>query len=328
MKGLHGRCYLLRWRLMLWVSNNRIRLLLGFCLLLGTILMAGRISFIMGWHRQRYQSKVPSSRQRFTVLINTWRRQALLRKSVNHYSSCNNVDAVRVVWSEVEPPSDSLLFVLRQSVQSHSRRSSYKVDFRVDIHEEDNLNNRFMPLDGLKTDAIFSVDDDVVVPCDTLDFAFSVWSSASDSMVGFVPRMHWLDSKKHELKQPHYRYGGWWSVWWTGTYSMVLTKAAFFHRKYLELYTYRMPASFRDYVTTERNCEDLAMSFLVANVTGAPPIWVKGKLYEIGSSGISSLKGHSRHRTRCLNTFMDMYGNMPLVASSVKAVDAQSEWFW
>lgn len=26
-----------------------------------------------------------------------------------------------------------------------------------------------------------------------------------------------------------------------------------------------------------RNCEDIAMSFLVANATGAPPIWVKGK---------------------------------------------------
>lgn len=25
-----------------------------------------------------------------------------------------------------------------------------------------------------------------------------------------------------------------------------------------------------------RNCEDIAMSFLVANATGAPPIWVKG----------------------------------------------------
>lgn len=25
-----------------------------------------------------------------------------------------------------------------------------------------------------------------------------------------------------------------------------------------------------------RNCEDIAMSFLVANETGAPPIWVKG----------------------------------------------------
>lgn len=30
---------------------------------------------------------------------------------------------------------------------------------------------------------------------------------------------------------------------------------------------------------SSRNCEDIAMSFLVANATGAPPIWVKGKQF-------------------------------------------------
>lgn len=107
---------------------------------------------------------------------------------------------------------------------------------------------------------------------------------------------------------PSYNYGGWWSVWWMGTYSMVLSKAAFFHRKYLDLYTHEMPSSIHDYVSRERyglngnflgdiwdseinlllnfkdiflifrarNCEDIAMSLLVANATGAPPIWVKG----------------------------------------------------
>ncbi|OIC72777.1 hypothetical protein A7L55_22270 [Acinetobacter baumannii] len=70
------------------------------------------------------------------------------------------------------------------------------------------------------------------------------------------------------------------------------------------------------------------MSFLVANTTGAPPIWVKGKIFEIGSTGISSLKGHSERRTRCLNDFVSLYGQMPLVASNVKAVDACDKWFW
>lgn len=98
-----------------------------------------------------------------------------------------------------------------------------------------------------------------------------------------------------------FRYGGWWSVWWTGTYSMVLSKAAFFHSKYLDIYTNNMPSSISDYITKNRflwslfpfplipfmslanfefeffrNCEDIAMSFLVANVSGAPPVWVQG----------------------------------------------------
>lgn len=289
-------------------------------------MLAGKVSSIMGWHHHIYEW---DSQERFTVLINTWRRPDLLKKSVQHYSLCPNVDSIRVVWSEYkEPPSDTLRAVLRSYVKAASRKSTHTIKLKIDVHDEDNLNTRFRPLDDLATNAIFSVDDDVVVPCNTLAFAFGVWSSAQDSMVGFVPRMHWLQPETHGSSQLRYSYGGWWSVWWTGTYSMVLSKCAFFHRKYLDLYTNHMPAQIRDFVTQERNCEDIAMSFLVANATGGPPIWVKGKLVEIGTTGISSLKGHSKHRTACLNRFVDMYGHMPLVPSNVKAMDARSTWFW
>ena len=53
-----------------------------------------------------------------------------------------------------------------------------------------------------------------------------------------------------------------------------------------------------------------------------------GKLFEIGTSGISSLTGHSEHRTACLNAFVEMYGHMPLVPSNVKAMNAHKTWFW
>ncbi|MCO5581318.1 hypothetical protein L7F22_035197 [Adiantum nelumboides] len=217
------------------------------------------------------------SEELFTVLVNTWKRPDLLKKSVQHYSQCPNVHSIRVVWSESrEPPSVPLLTALQASVKKASQKFSYTVKLKIDMHQEDNLNTRFRPLDDLGTRAIFSVDDAVLVPCDTLRFAFTIWSSAHDSMVGFVPRMHWLHGKGS--KRPKYTYGGWWSVWWTGTYSMVLSNCALFHKKYLDLYTNHMSAQIRDYVTWKRNCEDIAMSFLVANITKAPPIWVKGSM--------------------------------------------------
>ncbi|KAL8151427.1 hypothetical protein V2J09_021235 [Rumex salicifolius] len=239
--------------------------------------------------------------------------------------STRGTDAIHVVWSETDPPPDSLKAYLTKIVQSKSQMT-HKPNLRFDLNEEDNLNNRFKPIKDLRTDAIFSIDDDVIVPCDTLDFAFSVWQSAPSTMVGFVPRM--LRSSKEKSGSTSYEYRGWWSVWWTGRYSMVLSKAAFFHRKYLDIYTNEMPKSILDYVTRERNCEDIAMSLLVANVTGAPPIWVKGKIFEIGSSGISSLKGHNGRRSQCLNDFISLYGTNPLVPSNVKAVNSKREWFW
>jgi len=328
MKGSRDRSFV-RWRTYLFNCNSvghRIRFLVLFSLILGLILLVSRASSIMGW-RHDHQTRIPL-RHQYTVLINTWKRNDLLEQTVAHYATCEGVDAIRVVWSEPVPPSADLQRKLEDKVEIGSRKKYQQVDLRFDVHVQDNLNNRFKPLDGLRTDAVFSIDDDVLVPCPTLEFAFSVWTSAPDSMVGFVPRMHWVESTNLPVEHYEYTYGGWWSVWWMGSYSMVLSKAAFIHRKYLELYTHDMPASVRNYVTNKRNCEDIAMSFLVANVTAAPPIWVKAKIYEIGSTGISSLQGHSEHRSQCMNHFVSLFGYMPLVSSHVKVLDAQHQWFW
>ncbi|URE45510.1 Glycosyl transferase family 64 domain [Musa troglodytarum] len=211
----------------------------------------------------------------YTILINTWKRNDLLKQSVVHYASCVGVESIHIVWSEPDRPSDSLCDALWQAAQLNSK-SCNGTELRFDLNEEDSLNNRFKEIMDLETDAIFSIDDDVLFPCASVELAFRVWQSAPTTMVGFVPRMHWLDRMKGN--EEYYRYGGWWAVWWMGTYSMVLSKAAFFHKRYLNLYTNHMPASIRHYVTKYRNCEDIAMSFLVANTTGAPPIWVKGCL--------------------------------------------------
>jgi hypothetical protein len=53
-----------------------------------------------------------------------------------------------------------------------------------------------------------------------------------------------------------------------------------------------------------------------------------GRIFEIGSTGISSSKGHILQRSRCLSEFSSMYGHMPLVATTVKAVDGRSSWLW
>ncbi|KAG8381440.1 hypothetical protein BUALT_Bualt06G0122200 [Buddleja alternifolia] len=321
-RGVYGgRSPLLHRRLRLFVGGAKYKLMLFLSLLISLYLLSSKISPFMGWN-PHYPSSVSSpSRGGYTVLINTWKTNTLLKQSVAHYASCHGTDGIRIVWSEIDPPSNKL----RANLKKVAERA-HKENIRFDLNDEVNLNNRFKPIEDLKTDAIFSVDDNVIVPCRTLDFAFSVWQTAPLTMVGFVPRMHWLNEETNGVV--HYRYGGWWSVWWMGTYSMVLSKAAFFHKKYLELYTNKMPSSIHNYVSKARNCEDIAMSLLVANATGAPPIWVKGKLYDIGSSGISTLKGQSDRRNKCLNDFVSLYGTMPLVSTNVKAVDATHEWFW
>lgn len=125
--------------------------------------------------------------------MNTWKRYDLLKQSIKHYSSCPRLESVHIVWSEPNPPSESLLKYLHHVVKSKSRDGRY-VKLRFDINTEDSLNNRFKEIKDLETDAVFSIDDDVIFPCSSVEFAFDVWQSAPDAMVGFVPRVHWVDS--------------------------------------------------------------------------------------------------------------------------------------
>ncbi|KAL0163952.1 hypothetical protein M9458_039705, partial [Cirrhinus mrigala] len=54
-----------------------------------------------------------------------------------------------------------------------------------------------------------------------VDFAFIVWQSFPDRIVGYPARSHYWDSGK----------GRWgYTSKWTNEYSMVLTGAAFYHR--------------------------------------------------------------------------------------------------
>lgn len=308
------------------VKSAKIKLLLFCCVALTLLAFFTSASSFILWNNHTPPLPHSSdSRKGYSIVMNTWKRYDLLKQSIKHYSSCPRLESVHIVWSEPDPPSDALLKFLHHVVKYKSK-DGRQVKLRFDINKEDSLNNRFKEIKDLETDAVFSIDDDVIFPCSSVEFAFDVWQSAPDTMVGFVPRVHWEDPLKEDGNK--FRYGGWWSVWWTGTYSMVLSKAAFFHKKYFILYTNEMPSSIKEYTTKNSNCEDIAMSFLVANATGAPPIWVKGKIFEIGSTGISSLGGHSDKRTECVNRFVDVFGRMPLEYTSVKAVDSRNIWFW
>lgn len=133
-----------------------------------------------------------SPRDGYTLLINTWKRNDLLKKSISHYASCPGLASVHIVWSEPDPPPESLVSFLNHVLKSNAK-DHREIELKFDINKEDSLNNRFKEIKNLKTDVVFSIDDDIIFPCVTVDFAFRVWQSAPDTMVGFVPRIHWLD---------------------------------------------------------------------------------------------------------------------------------------
>uniref|UniRef100_A0A3B3BRK6 Exostosin glycosyltransferase 1b n=1 Tax=Oryzias melastigma TaxID=30732 RepID=A0A3B3BRK6_ORYME len=178
------------------------------------------------------------------------------------------------------------------------------------------MSSRFVPYETIVTDAVLSLDEDTVLSTTEVDFAFTVWQSFPERIVGYPARSHFWDSNKE-------RWG--YTSKWTNDYSMVLTGAAFFHRYYHHLYTSYLPTSLKNMVDQLANCEDILMNFLVSAVTKLPPIKVtQKKQYKETMMGQSSRASrwadpdHFAQRQTCMNKFASWFGGMPLIHSQMR----------
>lgn len=158
------------------------------------------------------------------------------------------VQQIQVVWSD--QANDAPIDWAR-------RYADQKVYFEV--HSSNSLNNRFKALSPLSTEGVLSIDDDLIIPCDALQTSFQTWQANKYALVGFSPRMNAFDA--HNGRS---RYLRWQHTWWSGVYSIMLTKVAFLHRDFLGLYFDVISVEFLRYVDEHRNCEDLAMAYTVA----------------------------------------------------------------
>lgn len=250
---------------------------------------------------------------KYSIVVNTFRRNDLLQRFLKHYITCRRVHTIYVVWSDQKNEAPDMVELVGDPED---------VPIVVLKYDKDSLNNRFKPIPDLETEALLSIDDDQLISCDSVEHAFVAWQSSPRVLVGWVPRLH-------EANGGAFDYLGWWTVWWRGLHSIILTKSCFLHRDYLKAYTNKMPEGIHDYIDKHRNCEDIAMSFIVAREARAPSIWVKGSIVEMdGHAGISSKPGHIEARSQCLTDFTDMFGEMPLVVSPLKAVLGKGQWWW
>ncbi|KAF3850170.1 hypothetical protein F7725_019889 [Dissostichus mawsoni] len=75
------------------------------------------------------------------------------------------------------------------------------------------MSSRFFPHDVILTDAVLSLDEDSVLSTNEVDFAFRVWQSFPERIVGYPARSHYWDSSRS-------RWG--YTSKWTNDYSMIL----------------------------------------------------------------------------------------------------------
>uniref|UniRef100_H2Z4B0 Exostosin GT47 domain-containing protein n=1 Tax=Ciona savignyi TaxID=51511 RepID=H2Z4B0_CIOSA len=174
------------------------------------------------------------------------------------------------------------------------------------------MSRRFEPRSFLAP-VVLSLDDDVTLNVQEIDFAFDVWRSFPDRIVGFPARSHYWNSSKSKWV---------YTSKWSNSYSLVLTGAAFIHSYYLRLYSEWLPDKLRHQVDETSNCEDILMNMLVSHVTRLPPIKdTSAATEQTNHGGVLSRWSDPRHfaeRQTCMWNFEEWFGYMPLVSSATR----------
>ncbi|XP_004025264.4 exostosin-like 1 isoform X1 [Gorilla gorilla gorilla] len=182
----------------------------------------------------------------------------------------------------------------------------------IDGHRK--VSDRFYPYSTIRTDAILSLDARSSLSTSEVDFAFLVWQSFPERMVGFLTSSHFWDEA----------HGGWgYTAETTNEFSMVLTTAAFYHRYYHTLFTHSLPKALRTLADEAPTCVDVLMNFIVAAVTKLPPIKVPyGKQRQeaapLAPGGPGPRPKPPAPAPDCINQIAAAFGHMPLLSSRLR----------
>ncbi|KZC05878.1 Exostosin-2 [Dufourea novaeangliae] len=241
----------------------------------------------------------------FTAVILTYDRLELLFLLINKLVKVPSLSKVLVIWNNQhkDPPHSSKWPKLSKPI-------------KVIQTKENKLSNRFYPYNEIETEAVLSIDDDIIMlTADEVEFAYEVWREFPDRIVGFPSRIHMWDNGTNCWK---------YESEWTNSISMVLTGAAFHHKYWNYMYTTAMPGDIKEWVDEHMNCEDIAMNFLIANITGKAPIKVTPKKKFrcpecTNTEMLSADLTHMVERTQCINRFSSIYGSMPLQSAEFRA---------
>lgn len=121
-----------------------------------------------------------SKSQGFTAVILTYDRVDSLFTLIQKLSIVPSLQKILVIWNNQKkaPPSMSVFPKITKPLKVIQTKSN-------------KLSNRFYPYEEIETEAVLTIDDDIVMLTpDELDFGFEVWREFPERIVGFPSRTH------------------------------------------------------------------------------------------------------------------------------------------
>ncbi|GAA5861931.1 hypothetical protein JCM3774_001355 [Rhodotorula dairenensis] len=220
----------------------------------------------------------------FTIMLATYKRDRNLPPLLKHLTTTPppSLRQIVIIWQNVGVDLPEFL-----SPQALAAYTPTGVIVTVRKSRRNSMNERFRPLadwnEPVGTSAVMIMDDDIVLRREALEWGYQEFVTANERgtgrLVGFTGR---------DFEET----GGDWSytVRPKETYSMVLSNAAWFRRKWLDKYWEDSTEmeSLRNYVDKVFNCDDILVNYLVSNLTGNAPLLLQPKtpLRIIGGDGM------------------------------------------
>ncbi|XP_051208218.1 glucosamine inositolphosphorylceramide transferase 1 [Lolium perenne] len=265
--------------------------------LVGTVNVCIAVHFLCSGNGAEQAYTHQGQHSQFTMVTMTYEARLWnLKLFVEHYSRCESVREIVVVWNKGNHPTSDAF--------------DSTVPVRIRVEELNSLNNRFRVDPLIKTRAVLELDDDIMMTCSDVEKGFKVWREHPERMVGFYPRM--IDGDPPQYRNERYARG-------KKGYNLILTGAAFMDSAFaFKRYWSEEAREGREYVHKNFNCEDLLMNFMYANASsGGRTVEYVHPAWAIDTSKFSSVaisrdtQKHYDVRTSCLAKFTSLYGPLP-----------------
>jgi len=241
----------------------------------------------------------PSPATTFTAIISTSPNLTLTSSSpifrlIRAVSESSSVASIVVVWSSVVRPPPLQDWV-------RLGRLAPGTPLTIAPPSTSSISPRFHAASEAPTEAVLCLEEDVSLTTSEVDFALEVWRDFQDRLVGFPARGHWWDETRRRWR---------FDSRWTNEYSVVLTTAAFLHRRLAALFLTALPPAL---AAPRPACEHLLINFLAAHLTRLPPVKVTQRRV-VRAGGREEWRGVQA----CMAQFVEGFGYMPLVRSQVR----------
>lgn len=242
-----------------------------------------------------------NQRDKITIMMLTYNRNDFLSNNDHpayKLTKLQEVDQLIIIWHNIGEK-------VPQSIIDSLNYNGIYDKVRFVYPKENKLINRFYHYGYIHTNCIFSLDDDYYV--DELSFlkCYDIWNNDNDVLSGVVAR--------HMTKTSYsYKCMGKNDI----EYNLLLTGAAMFDVKFLDIFYSDDNKDVRDMINTHFNGEDISFNFIHTNHTRNAPVYVNRYPYPLcdtwkrDENSISLSPGHKNKRYKIFNFLYNKFGDV------------------